>query len=282
MIPKITFLGTGADSYLCAKQILSSCGIVLHIDDMQLVLDPGVGTVLNINKNDLNVRETTGVILSSNDLMFSNDSNAVVDAMTFGGFDVRGIIIANNTAMFGDNSEQPVVFSSTKNKVEKYIVLNPSQRVGINNVEIKAFESFSRQGKEVLPNSNSLIYKFIINDMSISYVGLSAYSSKISENLKNSSILILSLLDFDEYSRDDSINVKDAENLIKEINPNLAIITNFGIKVFKQDLINIARELHKNTGVEVISAKDGLSITPNTYIKKSKQTSLSGFSSKVF
>ena len=142
----------------------------------------------------------------------------------------------------------------------------------------KAFDSFKRDTDDkIIENKDSSIYKIQGSDFIISYISLSAYSPKISDNLKGTSTLILSLIDYDNYSRPDTMNLKDLEKLIKEVNPNIAVITNFGISVFKKDMIDVARTLHKATGVEVISAKDGLSLTPSTYIKKSKQTNLSGF-----
>lgn len=277
MIPKITILGTAGDSYLMSKQVRASCGIVLHVDNMQFVLDPGPGSVVNMNKNEINVRETTGVILSNNEIVFSGDANSVVDAMTFGGIDVHGVLIANKASMFGNDEEQPVVLSCTKKRVEKYIVLNPDQRVGINNIEIKAFNSYKRENNDVVENSNSTLYKIITQDFTISYIGLSAYHESIGENLKDTSILILSLTDLEEYSRNDSMNISDIEKIICDVQPNIVILTNFGIKPHKNDVIDIARRIHRNTQIQVISAKDGLNITPTTYVKKSKQTSLSNF-----
>ncbi|MBN2881335.1 hypothetical protein JXM83_04760 [Candidatus Woesearchaeota archaeon] len=281
MIPKITILGTAGDSYLMSKQVKASTGIVLNFDKMQFILDPGPGTIVNLNTHGINVRETTGIILSSNEVLYSNDVNAIVCAMTFDGVDSHGVLIGNKEAMFGTSNEESIVLSKTKKNVERYIALSPEQKVGINTLELKASFGYKRVNDTVEEDSRINAYKIFTSEFSIGYIVKSAFSLKLAEELKDVSILILGVTDSDEYSLDNTMNVNDAKNFIDTIRPNLAIITGYGIKLIKEDPLDIARRLHQQTGIQVIAAKDGLSLTPTNHSKKSKQMNLSGFSKSL-
>ena len=52
----------------------------------------------------------------------------------------------------------------------------------------------------------------------------------------------------------------------------MAVITHFGFKMLKEDPLYQAREIQKRSGVQTIEAKDGLSITPQSYSTKHQKT----------
>ena len=76
---------------------------------------------------------------------------------------------------------------------------------------------------------------------------------------------------------DDHLNSDDAVKIIKSVNPKLAIITHFGVKMIKSDPMYEGREIQKKTNVQVISAKDGMVINPISYSAKSSQKRLSSY-----
>ena len=61
----------------------------------------------------------------------------------------------------------------------------------------------------------------------------------------------------------------------EKIKPKLAIITGFGIKMIQADPLYEAREIQHASKVQVIAARDGLSINPISYSATLRQKTLS-------
>ena len=70
----------------------------------------------------------------------------------------------------------------------------------------------------------------------------------------------------------------DAVKIIEKIKPVLCVITHFGPKMIKENPVYQAREIQKQTKVQVIAAEDGFEVTPDSYAAISKQKRLSSFS----
>ncbi len=58
--------------------------------------------------------------------------------------------------------------------------------------------------------------------------------------------------------RVDHLSVPDAERLINEIKPKVAILTHFGMGMWRAQPWKIAEQLTEKTGVKVIAARDGM------------------------
>jgi ribonuclease BN (tRNA processing enzyme) len=56
----------------------------------------------------------------------------------------------------------------------------------------------------------------------------------------------------------DHLSVPDVELLIKELKPRAAILTHFGMNVWRAQPWKIAEWLSQRTGVKVIAARDGM------------------------
>ena len=56
----------------------------------------------------------------------------------------------------------------------------------------------------------------------------------------------------------DHLSMPDAERLIKEIKPKIAILTHFGMGVWRAKPVLVAEELTQKTGIKVIAATDGM------------------------
>ncbi len=56
------------------------------------------------------------------------------------------------------------------------------------------------------------------------------------------------------------LGLDDAERIIAEARPRLAVITHFGTTVWRAHPQEVADQLSQRTGVEVRAARDGMSI----------------------
>ena len=92
---RIIFLGTAGSSAVVSRQLRSSGGIIIQVGDLQLHIDP-TGALTKAKEYGINLHHTTAVLVSHHHINHCNDLNAVIDAMTHGGLEHRGIILAAN------------------------------------------------------------------------------------------------------------------------------------------------------------------------------------------
>ena len=269
----IIFLGTGGDSYVVGRQIRASGGIILQIGDDQYHIDPGPGALSMAKETGINLRANTALFVTHNHINHCNDINAVIDAMTYSGFDKKGVLVANNTVINGSLNYQPFLQKYYRGFLERFIVLEEGGKVGINDVEVKAMKA-----KHSEPDAIGL--KFITPDFTLAYTGDTAYSAENLADYENSDVLILNVPCLKKEESKDNLCKGDAVNIIKKVNPKLAIITHFGINFLKADPLYEIREIQKETNCQVIAATDGMVINPVSYAVEQGQKTLYKYAKK--
>ena len=61
--------------------------------------------------------------------------------MTYSGLDKKGVLIANKTVINGSEEHKPPLNPYYRDFLERFIVLEEGQRVGINEIEILALKT---------------------------------------------------------------------------------------------------------------------------------------------
>ncbi len=269
----IIFLGTGGDSYVVGRQLRASGGIVLQIDEDQYHIDPGPGSLVMANESGINLRANTALFVTHNHLNHANDINAVIDAMTYGGFDKKGVLVANNTVINGSQNHEPFLHKYYRDCLERFIVLEQGRKVGINDVEVRAIKA-----KHSEPNAIGL--KFITADYTLTYTGDTVYNVEALADYENSNILILNVPCLKKDDNKNNLCKEDAIKIIKKVSPRLAIITHFGIDFLKADPLYEVREIQKEANCQVIAAKDGMVVNPLSYDVEQGQRTLYKYAKK--
>jgi ribonuclease BN (tRNA processing enzyme) len=274
MVSKIIFLGTGGDSFVIGKQIRAAGGIILQVDDLQFHIDPGPGALINAAQHHISLRENTAVFVSSAHVNQCNDVNVVIDAMTYGGMDKRGVLVANKTVVNGSEAIKPYLTESHKNYLERIIVLDEGQKLAIEDVEVNAIATNNAF------DPHTIGFKFYTPDFVLGYTSTTAYSKELIKAYQGCDVLILNVLNPGEEKGEGHLNTEEAKKIIMKINPKLAVLNNFGIRMIKADPLYEAREIQKETGIQVLAAKDGMIVSPSSYSAKSSQKRLNLFKVK--
>lgn len=224
-------------------------------------------------ESGINLRANTALLVSHNHLNHCNDINAVIDAMTYGGFDRNGILVANKTAINGTASLEPFLQKRYKDFLERFIVLEAGRKVGINDVEIIAL-------KAKHSDPNAIGFKFITPEYTLTYTGDTMYSVEAVEEYENSNVLILNVPCLSKEEDRYNLCKEDAIKIIQRVKPRLAIITHFGINFVKADPLYEVREIQKETNVQVIAATDGMIVNPLSYAVDQGQKTLYKYARK--
>ncbi len=267
---QLIFLGTSGDSSITARQLRASGGIILQTEELQFHIDPGPGALVKAKEFGINPRATDAVLVSHNHLNHSNDLNAVIDAMTLGGLDKKGILISNQTTVNGSDSIIPALSAFHRSCLERIIILKPDQKAAVEDVEIHAIPV-------IHSDKEAIGFKLLAPTFTLGYTADTAFTKDLANALQKCDILILNTTYPGDTKTDNHLNREGATKIIERVKPKLAIITHFGFDMIKADPLLEARNIQLATGIQTVAAQDGLVINPSSYAANSSQARLSSF-----
>jgi phosphoribosyl 1,2-cyclic phosphodiesterase len=247
---KIKFLGTAGARFVVMRQLRASGGIWITLDKTNILIDPGPGSLVKClsSKPKLNPLELDGIILTHRHIDHSNDINVMIEAMTKGGFNKRGIVFAPSDAI----NKDPVILKHFRNHVEKIEILKEKSIYNIGNL------SFSTPVRHI-HGVESYGLNIYGKEKSISLIADTKYFEGL-ENHYKENILIINVVLIEEKQYIEHLSLKDAENILSINKPELGILTHFGMNMLRAKPWEIAEKLSKKIGIKVLAARDGMQI----------------------
>ena len=242
----ITFLGTAGARFVVTKQLLASGGLWLSLDSTEILLDPGPGCIVQSTKRKLRAEKLSAIILSHRHLDHSADTNIMVEAMTQGGLNKHGWLFAPADAL----ESEPVIFSYLRDSLDGIEVLQEGKSYQIGNI------SFTTPIRHVHPVETYGMV-FTTAKHTFSCITDSRYFDGLCHSYKGE-LLILNVVLMEAKQQVDHLSVVDAEHIITELKPKVAILTHFGMGMWQAKPWEIAQRLSQKTGVKVLAARDGM------------------------
>ncbi len=249
----ITFLGTGGARFMVTSQILASGGLWLNLSGTEILIDPGPGCIVQSTKRKLKAGKLSAIILSHRHLDHSADVNIMVEAMTQSRLKQRGWLFAPADAL----ETEPVIFSYLKDSLEGIEVLGEGKSYSVGNI---SFTTPVRHIHRV--ETYGMVFRTARH--TFSYISDTRYFDGLCQHYGGELLIInVAFLEprppGDELSLPtDHLAVPDAEHLIRELKPRVAILTHFGMSVWRAKPWQIAQRLSQQTGVRVLAARDGM------------------------
>ena len=99
----------------------------MQVNDDQYHIDPGPGALVMAKEAGVNLRANTALFVTHNHINHCNDINAVIDSMTYGGFDKKGVLVANKTVVNGSLHYAPFLHTYYRDCLERFVVLEEGQ-----------------------------------------------------------------------------------------------------------------------------------------------------------
>jgi len=254
----ITFLGTAGARFMVSKQLAASGGLWLNISGTDVLIDPGPGSIVQSTKRNLNAEKLSAIILSHRHLDHSADVNVMVEAMTNGGFNRHGWLFAPADAL----ENEPVIFSYLKKFIDGVIVLEEGKSYQIGNF------TFSTPIRHIHPvETYGMLFQ--APDYKLAYIADTRYFEGLSTHYA-ADVLIVNMVFTEPRPPIDHLAIPDVARLIKEIKPEVAILSHFGLHVWQAKPWKIAMDLTEQTGIKVIAARDGMKFDLSQ-VKEKKQ-----------
>jgi hypothetical protein len=261
---RIIVLGTVSDIHALGND-RTSAGIILDIDNSQILLDAGIGTITQSAQAKVDLKLTNILLISSTESVYCNDINAVIEHTN------NIHLICPKELLKHDES----ILTSIHAKNLKILALDKEEtkQTNIKNIEIEAYYN----------KSDAVSYKITTSKYIIGYITKAKYNKTFVDSFKDSNILIINLTKNEKNSK--YLDVEEITELIREVNPELVILNGFNKKVINSDPLDISRkikqELQKNKEqvikTQILPAKELMMINPESYNIRLKQKNLKGF-----
>ncbi len=257
LMNSIKFLGTAGARFVVMKQLRASGGLWLNLDDTNILIDPGPGSLVRClsSKPKLEPQKLDGIILTHRHLDHSNDINVMIEAMTNGGYDRRGVVFAPQDAL----SDDPVILRYLRGYVERIEILKEKGTYTLKNI------SFSTPVKH-LHGVETYGLNIQGKHISISLITDTRYFNELA-SYYNGDVLIINVVRFEEKQGVEHLCLADVEKIIRICKPSVCILTHFGTTIIKKKPWEIATHLSEKTGVSVVAARDGMQVDLDQYKK---------------
>jgi ribonuclease BN (tRNA processing enzyme) len=242
----ITFLGTAGARFVVARQFLASGGAWLNLGNTQMLLDPGPGSLVQAAKRKFDPIKLDAIILSHKHLDHSGDINIMIEAMTDGGTKKRGRVFAPADALNLD----PVILSYLRSYPQNIQVLTEGGSYKINDV---SFKTPVRHKHPV----ETYGFTFQTPRHTFSWITDTRYFENLAGYYEGD-LLIINVVRLKPGAPLDHLSLPEVKSIIEELRPRVAILTHFGMTMWRAKPWELAKNLTEETGISVIAARDGL------------------------
>ena len=248
----IKFLGTAGARFVVAKQLRSSAGVYVRIQDTGIIIDPGPGTLVRCAKSKppIDVTKLDAIILTHAHIDHSNDANILVDAMTGGGLNRKGLLFAPEECIHGENA---VVLPYVRGFLQDIVILKPHKRYSIGGV---SFTTSMRHRHPV--ETYGIIFDYY--GRRISFMVDTLYVPELIRDYEDSEILVMNVVRSTPHESGQVMHlcIDDVREILTRIRPRKAVLTHFGMTMLRAKPWVVAEKLSHELGVDVIAASDGM------------------------
>jgi len=252
MVNWIKFLGTAGGRVVVFRQLRHSGGIWLNLEGINIVIDPGPGSLIRIFENNLDPQNIDIFVLSHRHLDHSADINSVVESATQSTKVKKDLLIAPKDAIEG---EEPVFLKYLRKGIKNIVYTNENLNIEYKDINIKANIKHKHRGADTYGLS------FESKNKKIVYVPCGRFfEDMLYAYPKNADIMIFNTTFVKPKPAIDHLSAKDVKKMISYLNPKLAVLTHFSIHMLKENPDEIANNIEKETGIKTISAKDGMKL----------------------
>ncbi len=246
MTDTITFLGTAGARFVVIHQFLASGGAWLNLGDTQILFDPGPGSLVQVVRRKLDPAKLDAIILSHRHLDHSADINIMIEAMTDGGTKKRGTVFAPADALNRD----PVILSYLRSYPESIQVLTEGGSYKVKDVSFKTPVRHKHQVET---------YGFIFQTPrhTFSWITDTRYFEDLATHYEGD-LLIVNVVRLKPGAPLDHLSLPEVKSIIEKLRPKTAILTHFGMTMWRARPWELAEELTQETGIAVMAARDGM------------------------
>ncbi|NPA53808.1 MAG: MBL fold metallo-hydrolase [Aquificae bacterium] len=249
----ITFLGTGGGRVVVFRQLRHSGGMWLNLEGINILIDPGPGSLVRIFEKGFDTRDIDIIVVSHRHLDHSSDLNAVLESATESTKKPIEMLVAPEDVISG---EEPILLKYLRKSVKNFAIAKEGKSFNFKNIliEIKL--------KHIHKGAQTYGLEFSSKNKKISYVPCGKFfEDMLTGYSKGADLMIFNTTFVKPKQNIQHLSAEDVLKMLKVYQPKKAVITHFSLEMLKSNPKAIASWLGRESGNRVFAAEDGMRVS---------------------
>ena len=249
MPDKLVFLGTGAGDKGMLRQRVRTSSLYFQLEGLRFILDPGPGTIVNANKEGIDLEKLDGLIVSHPHPDHCSDANPLIDALRKD----DSFLIAGKKCLQESKKYFPCINKFQQSIPEKVFSIGHGDKFKIKGLTFEAVKN---------NHLDCGLGIKLMGSKKIGYVGDGSLEG-LSKFYSGMDILIFNTLlpHGKKPMRGIHTSIEEVIDFLKLTRPKKAIIQHFSEDMLEKGIDKEAKLIEKETGIETLAAKDGLELS---------------------
>lgn len=250
----LKFLGTAGARFVVSTQLRHSGGLVWTLRGARIWVDPGPGALVRAlsSRPKIDPARTDALVVTHRHLDHSGDATAIVEAMSRGGFSPRGALYAPRDAL----EVEPVVHRYAQPFVSRREILSAGSRHEVAPGVFLETPLAHDHGVETYG------YRLVAGGFAAAHVVDTYWMDALAGAYAGVDLLLVNTTRPEGRDRRFlHLGADDAELLVRELRPRLAVLTHLGMKMLRAGPERVALGISERTGVPTVAARDGWLLT---------------------
>ncbi len=263
----LTFLGTGGGRFTMIKQLRRTGGMHLEHDGFSLYIDPGPGALVHALEHDIDLEALDAVLVTHAHLDHCNDMNVLIEAMTSGGDNETGTLLANTTVLHGAELPDKYVKGEGTYGAEIDPVLDSfHEQLVADVVELQdgtehELGLYTLQCLEVAHSDPHTIgFTLDTGDRKVGFTSDTELFDEMIAFFEDCDVLVMNVMRPVAQDWKGHLTTEDAAALLNAVEPELGILQQFGSLFIYESVQEQAEWLDEHTDVDFVLAEDGMEI----------------------
>ncbi|MDO5853666.1 MAG: MBL fold metallo-hydrolase [Thermoplasmata archaeon] len=250
---RVTFLGTGGGRHTTMYQTRSTGGLLIEHDGHFLQVDPGPGSLSQMQRIRYDVTRTESLIISHCHPDHYSDAESVIEGMTRGGWVKRGSVYGSETVIRGKDGLGPGISPYHQSRPEHVSVFKPGDVLDVDGMRVDICRA-------VHSDPTNVGFRMHTANGIFSYVSDTEYSDDIADQYAGTRVLLLPVTTPKGNRINYHLCTDDAITFVDRVKPELAVFLHLGIVILRRGPEKEARMVENATGVRTIAARDLMTI----------------------
>ncbi len=247
-------LGTGGGRFTMITQLRRTAGIRMIHGGTDVHLDPGPGALVYSNWARLSPQKLDAIAVTHCHPDHYTDTEVLVEAMTHGTQDKRGVLAASRSVLQGGDDFDASVSRYHQDLVKEVQVLGSGSAFEVDDLRFQAM--VARHS-----DADTVGLRVDIPEVgSIGYTSDTAPYDGLGEAYRGCRLLVLCVLRPRGKPLRYHLCTDDALRILEEVQPGCGVLTHFGMSMLNAGPEEEAAYLEGETGVPTVSARDGMQI----------------------
>lgn len=255
----IQFIGTAGARFVVARQLRSSGGLWLSFQGINLFMDPGPGALVRCLSANPRLDPTTldGILLSHKHLDHAGDINAMIEAMTDGGYKRKGVLFAPEEAL----EQDPVILRYNRAYLGKIEILSENRTYSLGDLK---FSTAARHHHSV----ETYGFNFHLPEATVSYITDTKFYPELISQYPGEVLLLNVVLLAEVPDRlIDHLSFEDVKIILKKTRVKTVVLTHFGTRMLQANPSELAQRLSEESGRRIIAARDGMTLVVDEMVR---------------